>query len=151
QLRPDRGTQVPQGLDPDLAVGVHLGTTPDLAEVAVRVTTGAGARTPRTHARRCAHGTVDRLGTDKVGSATDVIADADLTRRGGVRLESLIQEEVQGVPVAPRLAHRAGLYVAERRVTERVDHEPVGQSVRVLVVDHVRLVPAVGGEERVGR
>ena len=48
-----------------------------------------------------------------------------------------------------RLAHRAGLHVAEGRGPGRVDDQPVGQAVGVLVVDGVGLVADVGRRERV--
>src|SRR6185369_7348453 len=141
--------QIPQRLAPDLAVGVHLGPADDPAEVAVGVTAGAGAGRARAQRRRAANGAVHGLGTDEVVAPTDVVADPDVTIGGRVRLESLVVEEVHRVPVAPRLAHRTGLDVAERRYAIGVDDQAVGQAVGVLVVDDVRLVAGVAGDERV--
>ena len=94
---------------------------------------------------------VERLGPDKVVAARDVVALEDVGHARRVGHEALVDEEVLGVPVAPRFAHRAGLDVAERRVSVGVDDEPVREAVGVLVVDDVRLVAAVHLEERVGR
>ncbi len=94
---------------------------------------------------------VERLRPDQVVAAGDVVALEYVCHAGVVGHEALADEEVLGVPVAPRLAHRAGLDVAERRVAVGVDDEPVREAVRVLVVDDASLVAAVHLEERVGR
>ena len=141
--------QIPQRLDPDLAVGVHLGTADDLAEVAVRVATGSGAGRAGAVGRRGPDRTVDGLGPDEVVAPADVLADAEFAVGLGVLHEPLLGQEVHRVPVAPGLTHRTGLDVAERGDAVGVDDESVGQAVGVLVVDDVRLVAGVAGEERV--
>jgi hypothetical protein len=130
---------------------VHLGDAADLAEVAVGVAAGAGCGRAGAGARGGADRAVERLGGDQVLAAElDVLADDQLARRRRVALEALADQEVERVPVAPRLAHRAGLDVAEGGVAVGVDHQAVGQAVGVLVVDDVGLVGAVGLQERVG-
>ena len=65
-----------------------------------------------------------------------------------VRLQAVPDEEVLRVPVAPGLAHRARLRRVERAEALVVDHEPVREAVRVLVVEDVGAVVAVDGAER---
>src|SRR5207248_5930117 len=74
----ERLADVPQGLAPDLTVGVHLGRTDDLAEVAVRVPAGTRARGSGALRRRAAHRAVQRLGTDQVLVRAHILADQDV-------------------------------------------------------------------------
>ena len=144
-LGAERVAQVPQRLAPDLAVGVHLGAADDLAEVAVGVAAGprAGASPGQPGAGR-ADRAVDRLACGSGRRPRRRTRPSRTSPCAAVsRCEALVDQEVERVPVAPRLAHRAGLDVAERRVAVGVDDEPVGQAVGVLVVDDVGLVAAV--------
>ena len=61
--RAERLTDLPERLQPDLAVGVHFGAAGHLAEVAVRVAAGAGALGAAAWSGR-ADRAVDRLGAD---------------------------------------------------------------------------------------
>src|SRR5262249_1346071 len=125
----ERLAEVPQRLGPDLTVGVHLRRADDLAEVAVRVPARTRTRRTRALGRRAADRAVRRLGTDQVLAGAHVLADAYVAV--GVRvvvLQAQVDQEVEGVPVAPRLAHRTGLDVAQRGHAGRVDDQPVGQA-----------------------
>ena len=55
------------------------------------------------------------------------------------------------IPVAPRLAHRAGLRRCRASAAVGVDDEPVREAVRVLVVDDVASSPPLTVRERVRR
>ena len=77
------------------------------------------------------------------------LAEVDLAGEvGRVGLEPLADQQVLGVPVAPRLAHRAGVRVVERADAVLVDDEAVGEAVRVLVPDRRRVVAVVVEERR---
>src|SRR6185312_11936795 len=104
QARPEPIPQVPGRLAPDLAVRVHLGATDDLAEVPVGVATGAGTRRAGARTGRRPDRAVEWLGADQVVAPTDVRADPDLAVGPGVAEQVLVDQEVRGVPVGPRLA-----------------------------------------------
>ena len=107
---------------------------------------------PGTLADGDADRAVERLGADQVLAARRRTGRRAPRRSPWCRsMQPLVDQEVHGVPVAPRLAHRAGLDVAQRRDAVGVDDQAVGQAVGVLVVDDVGLVAAVGGDERVLR
>ena len=99
---------------------VHLGAAADVAVVGVGVAAAvAGRRRRCTAVRRGADRAVDRLGAVE-GDARAVVLEqdhVDLARL--VLLQLLLDQVVHGVPVAPGLAHRAGLHAAERGVARR--------------------------------
>ena len=138
--RDQRLAQVPERLDPDLAVGMHLWESDDLPEVAVGVAAGPGSGRARAGGRARAHGAVEGLGAN---GGVHVGGRADLAGRGRVGLEARGRQVVLGVEVAPRLAHGARLGAIEGPETGGIGDQPVGQPVRVLVVDDVRVVSAV--------
>ena len=74
--RAERLADLPEGLQPDLAVGVHLGEAGDLAEVPVRVAAGACALGTDARSRR-ADRAVDRLGPKFAGERD--VAHHDVT------------------------------------------------------------------------
>ena len=140
--------QVPQRLDPDLAVGVDLGAADDLREVAERVAAGAGVRAARAGrggiGGAAADRAVDRLGAGDVRLRVRRLAEVDVAADVGVvGLEPLTGQQVLGVPVAPRLAHRAGVRGVERADAVAVDDEAVRQAVRVLVPDRRGVVAEI--------
>src|SRR5258706_622547 len=143
-------TQVPQRLPPDLAVGVDLRCARYLPEVAVIEAASAGCHAARTPLRcRLPDLAVDRLKTDQVLAAPDVLADADVRDASHIGLEALLLEEVVGVPITPGLAHRACLNTAQGGEAVLVDYQAVGEAMRVLVVNDPRFVRPVRRDERV--
>ena len=137
----ERGAQVPQRLAPDLAVGVDLGPVLDRAEVAVRV---AAVRARR---RRGADRAVERLRPQLPRRGVDVVADVHLPRRRQVAEQVEAGHQVERVPVAPALPHRAGLRARQRGRAVAVGDQPARQAVRVLVPDDGRRVARVDAAE----
>ncbi len=91
---------------------------------------------------------VERVLADTAnGVVRRVLAEPDVAVGGGVRDVALRDELVHREPVAPALAHRVRL-LGDQSVAEAVVDEPVGQAVRVLVVDDRRVVGRAHG--RVG-
>ena len=148
----DLVAQRPEGLSPDLAVGVHLGGTEDLGVVGVGVAALVAVEATRAPGPGRGRRAVDALGPDQPAAstvATVVLEQVEVGLALAVDLETVADQAVGGVPVAPGLTHRAALDRAERGVARDVDHQSVGQAVGVLVVDRPGLVAGVGGRERV--
>ena len=125
---------------PDLAVGVHLGPPRDLAEVAVGVAARAGVAGARAarRGRRRPGSRSPRCGSGRSPPSTYLPTSSSPAVAGVACSRPVVDEVVHRVPVAPGLAHRAGLLAVERRVAVGVDDQPVRQPVRVLVVDDRR-------------
>ena len=142
----DAAADVPQRLRPYLAAVVRRHVVGH-GDVAVRVAAQDRARAAVAVAARDARrvdGAVDRLGPNPA-RAERVFADRQV-RPGGVGARAFGDEQVEGVEVAPRLAHHARLDRRDRRAAGGIDDEPVAQPVPVLVVDDAGIVAAVDVE-----
>ena len=142
--RADRTPQVPQRLGPDLAVAVHLGLAVDLAEVAVREAARAGgtggAGTGRAEAPTGQSSAWLRIkcATRSMYSPMSISPDAAVsTAKPAPTRKSFAYQSPQPSPIAPA----CGAF--KRADAAGVDHEPVREPVRVLVVEDRGVVAAV--------
>ncbi len=154
ERRDQPAAQVPERAAPDLAVVVRLGRAGDLAEVAVGVAALVGATQAGAERIGGADRAVHRLRAEAVGL---VRAEAHVDR---VRVgqQALRVEQVERVPVAPALREGVALRAGDGgEATAVAADQPVGEAVRVLVVEDRGIVGAVdvahlraGAERQVG-
>ncbi len=143
--RPEFPTELPERLEPDLAVGVHLGPRRDVAEVGVGEPTG-----PR------ATGCVGAVRGSSLDLAVGVLephalatrdpdAHRDVRATWGIGLIPGAHERVERIPVAPPLGERAGLLAVEGFGAVGHGDQAAGEAVRVLVEDDGRVIRSVSG------